>query len=127
VLAEITEYIGGVRAYLPTRAGLSPSWAVGWLGRASAWAARWPTVARGRDGALGRAARLWADVRGFGFSYFPKNMNVYLFSVMNPTSINHSKLHGCPKIVKLSLLGSQKCHLPVSIVSSPLAVRMVGS
>ena len=127
MLMEITEYIGGVRAYLSTHAGLSPSRAIGRLGHASTWAARWPAVARGWDGALGQAARLWADVRGFGFSYFPENRNVYLFSVMNPTSINHSKLHGCPKIVKLSLLGSQKCHLPVSMVSSPLAVRMVGS
>ena len=127
MLAEITEYIGGVRAYLSTRAGLSPSRAVGQLGHASAWATRRPAVARGRDGTLGRAARLWADVRGFGFSYFPENINVYLFSVMNPTLINRSKLHGCPKIVKLSLLGLQKYHLSVSVVSSQLAVMIIGS
>ena len=43
------------------------------------------------------------------------------------TSIDRSKLRGCPKIVKLSLLGSQKCHLSVSVVSLELAVIMIGS
>ena len=57
MLAEITEYVGGVRAYLPTRAGLSPSRAIGRLGRASAWAAWWLAIARGRDDALDRATR----------------------------------------------------------------------
>ena len=85
-----------------------------------------PRGPRGRDGALGRVALVGRRKR-IRFSYFPENRNVYLFSVMSPTSINRSKLHGCPKIVKLSLLGSQKYHLPISTVSSVLAVRMVGS
>ena len=103
-----------------------PSWAVGRLGRASAWAARWPAHARGRDGALGRAARCGPMGR-IRFLIFQRIEMLICFFVMNPTSINHSKLHGCPKIVKLSLLGSQKCHLPVSIVSSQLTVMIIGS
>ena len=100
---------------------------------------RWPSGLRLRVGRAlayyraqaGRRARpghaLWAGERGFGFPYFLELEMLIYFSVMNPTSINRIKLHGCPKIAKLSLLGSQKCHLPVSTVSSPLAIRMVGS
>jgi len=121
VLTKITEYVGGVRAYLPTRAGLSPSRAVGRLGRAVA-------CCRARAGwRAGPSRALVGRCKKIRFSYFPKNRNVYLFSVMNPTSINRSKLPGCPKIVKLSLLSSQKYHLSVSVVSSQLAVMIIGS
>ena len=121
MLMEIIECIRGVRAYLTTRAGLSPSRAIGRLGRAAAcYRARAGWRAGPSRALVGRRKRI-------RFSYFPENRNVYLFSVMNPTSINHSKLHGCPKIVKLSLLGSQKYHLSVSVVSSQLAVTIIGS
>ena len=111
---------------MPTRVGLPRR------GPLAVWAAP-PRGPRG--GLLSRAGVMahWAEPRVVGqrrrirFSLFPENRNVYLFSVMNPTSINRSKLHGCPKIVKLSLLGSQKCHLPVSTVSSQLAVMIIGS
>ena len=105
--------------------------------RPSPVAGRWPAgprlyvghavaYSRARAGwRSGLSRALWADGEN-SVSYFPENRNAYFF-VMNPTSINHSKLHGCPKIVKLSLLGSRKCHLSVSVVSSQLAIMMIGS
>ena len=95
-------------------------------GPLAVWVARWPAVARRRDGALGQASASGPE-KWESISSFPVNKRSLFILVMDPTSIHRSKLRGCPKIVKLSLLGSQKCHLPVSTVSSPLAVRMVGS
>ena len=98
--------------------------------------AGWDAPPRGPRGDLltraGGMAR-WARPARVGrrsenrFSSFPVNKKSLFVLVMNPTSINHSKLRGCPKIVKPSLLGSQKCHLSISVVSSQLAVMMIGS
>jgi len=90
-------------------------------GRENGWAAhvRGPRCADARCRSGPRSQVL--------FLYFPENRNAYLVLVMNPTSINRSKLRGCPKIVRLILLGSQKCHLSVSVVSSQLVIMMIGS